>query len=135
MFARRRNLREFRRRFFLQRCRSRAYRALVVGREARLELAQLAIALLALHARLRLGRLGLRLGLLLLRHGALAPAVSACGYNTIPTKQERAEAAAVAGAITPVPGGVGPMTIACLLANTYVAACRSIGVTPEPLDA
>ncbi len=34
------------------------------------------------------------------------------------------EAAAVAGAITPVPGGVGPMTIACLLRNTVVAACR-----------
>ncbi|WP_029031493.1 bifunctional methylenetetrahydrofolate dehydrogenase/methenyltetrahydrofolate cyclohydrolase FolD [Salinarimonas rosea] len=33
-----------------------------------------------------------------------------------------AEAAAVAGAITPVPGGVGPMTIACLLANTLQAA-------------
>ncbi len=33
-------------------------------------------------------------------------------------------AAEVAGAITPVPGGVGPMTIACLLHNTYVAACR-----------
>lgn len=35
-----------------------------------------------------------------------------------------AEVAAVAGAITPVPGGVGPMTIACLLRNTVVAACR-----------
>ena len=34
------------------------------------------------------------------------------------------EAATVAGAITPVPGGVGPMTIACLLANTVTAACR-----------
>ena len=45
------------------------------------------------------------------------------------------EAAAVAGRITPVPGGVGPMTIACLLANTYTAACRGAGVTPEPLDA
>ena len=45
------------------------------------------------------------------------------------------EAAAVAGRITPVPGGVGPMTIACLLANTYTAACRAAGVTPEPLDA
>jgi len=45
------------------------------------------------------------------------------------------EAVQVAGRITPVPGGVGPMTIACLLANTYSAACRSIGVTPESLDA
>jgi methylenetetrahydrofolate dehydrogenase (NADP+)/methenyltetrahydrofolate cyclohydrolase len=35
-----------------------------------------------------------------------------------------AEAAPVAGAITPVPGGVGPMTIACLLRNTLVASCR-----------
>ncbi len=39
------------------------------------------------------------------------------------------EAAAVAGAITPVPGGVGPMTIACLLANTVTAACRQRGLT------
>jgi methylenetetrahydrofolate dehydrogenase (NADP+)/methenyltetrahydrofolate cyclohydrolase len=42
------------------------------------------------------------------------------------------EAAAVAGAITPVPGGVGPMTIACLLLNTVRAACALSGVpTPE----
>jgi methylenetetrahydrofolate dehydrogenase (NADP+)/methenyltetrahydrofolate cyclohydrolase len=34
----------------------------------------------------------------------------------------------VAGAITPVPGGVGPMTIACLLANTVTAACRQNGI-------
>ncbi|MCC6471620.1 MAG: bifunctional methylenetetrahydrofolate dehydrogenase/methenyltetrahydrofolate cyclohydrolase FolD [Alphaproteobacteria bacterium] len=38
-----------------------------------------------------------------------------------------AEAAQVAGAITPVPGGVGPMTIACLLRNTVIAACRQHG--------
>ena len=38
---------------------------------------------------------------------------------------------AVAGAITPVPGGVGPMTIACLLANTMTACCRTNGVA-EP---
>lgn len=44
-----------------------------------------------------------------------------------------AEAVQIAGAITPVPGGVGPMTIACLLANTYTAACRSAGVVPQPL--
>lgn len=35
----------------------------------------------------------------------------------------------VAGAITPVPGGVGPMTIACLLHNTYQQACRLNGIT------
>jgi methylenetetrahydrofolate dehydrogenase (NADP+)/methenyltetrahydrofolate cyclohydrolase len=40
-------------------------------------------------------------------------------------------AAEVAGAITPVPGGVGPMTIACLLANTVTACCRIHGL-PEP---
>jgi len=38
-----------------------------------------------------------------------------------------AEAAAVAGAITPVPGGVGPMTIACLLENTVKAAVARRG--------
>ena len=38
-----------------------------------------------------------------------------------------AECAAVAGAITPVPGGVGPMTIACLLENTVTAALRRRG--------
>jgi len=41
------------------------------------------------------------------------------------------EAAEVAGAITPVPGGVGPMTIACLLANTLSAACAAKGL-PAP---
>ena len=45
-------------------------------------------------------------------------------------------AAAVAGAITPVPGGVGPMTIACLLANTLTACCRANGLAePEGLTA
>tara|TARA_R110002072_G_scaffold6212_26_gene37152 strand:- start:1142 stop:2044 length:903 start_codon:yes stop_codon:yes gene_type:complete len=44
--------------------------------------------------------------------------------------------AAVAGAITPVPGGVGPMTIACLLANTVTACCRANGLEePEGLTA
>jgi len=41
------------------------------------------------------------------------------------------EALEVAGAITPVPGGVGPMTIACLLRNTVVAASRRAGL-PDP---
>ena len=42
-----------------------------------------------------------------------------------------AACAAVASALTPVPGGVGPMTIACLLANTLTATCRANGL-PEP---
>jgi methylenetetrahydrofolate dehydrogenase (NADP+)/methenyltetrahydrofolate cyclohydrolase len=42
-----------------------------------------------------------------------------------------AEASQVAGAITPVPGGVGPMTIACLLVNTLRAACAIRGL-PAP---
>lgn len=47
-----------------------------------------------------------------------------------------ASASEVAGAITPVPGGVGPMTIACLLANTLTAACRANGLDePEGLTA
>lgn len=63
------------------------------------------------------------------------------GINRVPSETEGktrlvgdvafAEAVAVAGAITPVPGGVGPMTIAVLLRNTVVAACRQHGV-PEP---
>ena len=44
-----------------------------------------------------------------------------------------AEAAAVAGAITPVPGGVGPMTIAVLLRNTLVAAHARAGLEPPAL--
>ena len=44
-----------------------------------------------------------------------------------------ASAEAVAGAITPVPGGVGPMTIACLLRNTVQAACAANGI-PFDLD-
>jgi methylenetetrahydrofolate dehydrogenase (NADP+)/methenyltetrahydrofolate cyclohydrolase len=45
-----------------------------------------------------------------------------------------AAASEVAGAITPVPGGVGPMTIACLLRNTLVAACRRRGLAEPDLD-
>jgi methylenetetrahydrofolate dehydrogenase (NADP+) / methenyltetrahydrofolate cyclohydrolase len=43
-----------------------------------------------------------------------------------------ADVCEVAGAITPVPGGVGPMTIACLLANTLRAACAQAGL-PQPM--
>jgi methylenetetrahydrofolate dehydrogenase (NADP+)/methenyltetrahydrofolate cyclohydrolase len=42
-----------------------------------------------------------------------------------------AQALKVAGAVTPVPGGVGPMTIACVILNTLRAACASAGL-PEP---
>jgi methylenetetrahydrofolate dehydrogenase (NADP+)/methenyltetrahydrofolate cyclohydrolase len=43
-----------------------------------------------------------------------------------------ASASAVAGAITPVPGGVGPMTIACLIRNTMVSAARREGFALDP---
>jgi methylenetetrahydrofolate dehydrogenase (NADP+)/methenyltetrahydrofolate cyclohydrolase len=60
------------------------------------------------------------------------------GINRVPNPQKVgatrlvgdahfAECAAVAGAITPVPGGVGPMTVACLLRNTVLAACARRG--------
>ncbi len=53
------------------------------------------------------------------------------GKNKLVGDVDYATAAERAGAITPVPGGVGPMTIACLLANTLTAACRANGL-PEP---
>jgi len=43
-----------------------------------------------------------------------------------------ATASKVAGAITPVPGGVGPMTIACLIRNTMVSAARRDGFAMDP---
>lgn len=58
------------------------------------------------------------------------------GINRVPGEEGRSrlvgdvaydEAAEVAGAITPVPGGVGPMTVACLLRNTLVAARNQLG--------
>jgi len=67
------------------------------------------------------------------------------GINRLPPAEEGAKGklvgdvdfasvAAVAGAITPVPGGVGPMTIACLLANTLTATARANGLAePEGL--
>ncbi len=53
------------------------------------------------------------------------------GKHRIVGDVEFASAVEVAGAITPVPGGVGPMTIAILLANTLTACCRANGL-PEP---
>jgi methylenetetrahydrofolate dehydrogenase (NADP+)/methenyltetrahydrofolate cyclohydrolase len=57
--------------------------------------------------------------------------IAAEGKTRLVGDVDYAGAAAVAGAITPVPGGVGPMTIACLLANTVTSACRANGL-PEP---
>jgi methylenetetrahydrofolate dehydrogenase (NADP+)/methenyltetrahydrofolate cyclohydrolase len=45
-----------------------------------------------------------------------------------------AEAQGIAGFITPVPGGVGPMTIACLLRNTVTAARRTLAIAAPPRD-
>jgi len=57
------------------------------------------------------------------------------GKNRLVGDVDYDSAAQVAGAITPVPGGVGPMTIACLLANTVTACCRSNGLAePEGLS-
>ncbi|WP_170416730.1 bifunctional methylenetetrahydrofolate dehydrogenase/methenyltetrahydrofolate cyclohydrolase FolD [Ruegeria atlantica] len=53
------------------------------------------------------------------------------GKNKLVGDVDYASAAERAGAITPVPGGVGPMTIACLLANTLTACCRA-NKLPEP---
>ena len=58
------------------------------------------------------------------------------GINRLPTGKlvgdvEFAAASERASLITPVPGGVGPMTIACLLLNTLLAACRRRGL-PDP---
>jgi len=50
------------------------------------------------------------------------------GKNRLVGDVAFAEAAAVAGAISPVPGGAGPMTVACLLANTVTAACARAGL-------
>jgi methylenetetrahydrofolate dehydrogenase (NADP+)/methenyltetrahydrofolate cyclohydrolase len=58
------------------------------------------------------------------------------GKNKLVGDVDFQSAAKVAGAITPVPGGVGPMTIACLLANTVTACCRANGLAePEGLTA
>jgi methylenetetrahydrofolate dehydrogenase (NADP+)/methenyltetrahydrofolate cyclohydrolase len=60
------------------------------------------------------------------------PEAAAAGKTRLVGDVAFEEAKAVAGWITPVPGGVGPMTIACLLRNTVAAACRIHGL-PMPL--
>ena len=58
------------------------------------------------------------------------------GKNKLVGDVDFASCAERAGAITPVPGGVGPMTIACLLANTVTACCRANNLAePEGLTA
>lgn len=54
--------------------------------------------------------------------------ISENGKNRLVGDVDFASVEPVAGAITPVPGGVGPMTIACLLHNTLTAACRQRGL-------
>ncbi len=56
---------------------------------------------------------------------------SKTGKGRIVGDVDYSEVSQVAGAITPVPGGVGPMTIACLLANTYRASCQIHGLKGE----
>jgi methylenetetrahydrofolate dehydrogenase (NADP+)/methenyltetrahydrofolate cyclohydrolase len=62
------------------------------------------------------------------------------GINRLPTEDGKGRlvgdvdfdsASEVASAITPVPGGVGPMTIACLIRNTFVSAARREGFAYE----
>jgi methylenetetrahydrofolate dehydrogenase (NADP+)/methenyltetrahydrofolate cyclohydrolase len=60
------------------------------------------------------------------------PEAAAAGKTRVVGDVAFEEARQVAGWITPVPGGVGPMTIACLLRNTVAAACRIHGL-PLPL--
>ena len=61
----------------------------------------------------------------------ISPAADPEGRNRVVGDVDFASVSGVAGAITPVPGGVGPMTIACLLLNTLLAACRRRGL-PDP---
>jgi methylenetetrahydrofolate dehydrogenase (NADP+)/methenyltetrahydrofolate cyclohydrolase len=80
----------------------------------------------------------------LVRGGWIKPGATVIdvGINRVPAAEGKsrlvgdvafAEAQGIAGAITPVPGGVGPMTIACLLRNTLIAACRRRGLAAPAL--
>ena len=61
----------------------------------------------------------------------ISPAADLEGRSRVIGDVDFPSVSSVAGAITPVPGGVGPMTIACLLLNTLLAACRRRGL-PDP---
>jgi methylenetetrahydrofolate dehydrogenase (NADP+)/methenyltetrahydrofolate cyclohydrolase len=58
----------------------------------------------------------------------ISPAADPVGRSRVVGDVDFAAVSEIAGAITPVPGGVGPMTIACLLLNTLLAACRRRGL-------
>jgi methylenetetrahydrofolate dehydrogenase (NADP+) / methenyltetrahydrofolate cyclohydrolase len=62
----------------------------------------------------------------------ISPVLLQDGGRSVVGDTDFASVRAVAGAVTPVPGGVGPMTVACLLRNTLLAACRRRGL-PDPL--
>src|SRR5215831_2238485 len=63
----------------------------------------------------------------------ISPVLLPDGRRRVVGDTDFASARDVAGAITPVPGGVGPMTIACLLRNTLLAACRRRALPDPPL--
>jgi methylenetetrahydrofolate dehydrogenase (NADP+)/methenyltetrahydrofolate cyclohydrolase len=79
-----------------------------------------------------IGRDWVKPGALVIDAGINATA-GADGRRRISGDVDFAAVREVAGAITPVPGGVGPMTIACLLRNTVIAACRRRGLADPPL--
>jgi len=63
------------------------------------------------------------------------PSIKRPGKTRLVGDVDYSNAKEIAGSITPVPGGVGPMTIACLLRNTVIAACSRRGwETPTILD-
>ena len=64
---------------------------------------------------------------------SLDPEKAAAGKTRLVGDVAYTEAATVAGAVTPVPGGVGPMTIACLLRNTVTACARIHGIEPPEM--
>ena len=68
------------------------------------------------------------------RTPSLDPVKAAAGKTRVVGDVNFAEAMQTAARVTPVPGGVGPMTIACLLRNTVTAACLRRRLTPPPLD-
>ena len=68
------------------------------------------------------------------RAPSLDPDRAAAGKTRLVGDVAFAEALQTAAAVTPVPGGVGPMTIACLLRNTVTACARLHGVAPPAMD-